>query len=89
MGKDLWVVKVYFMVGVGLDMVTYFRGVTGLMLPETFDEFFSGLAKIRGSTGTIKTVYYVASSEVALGIFDKKIALEKVMKSGAPSREKF
>ena len=31
-GKDLWVVKVYFMVGVGLNMVTYFRGVTGLML---------------------------------------------------------
>ena len=30
--KDLRVVKVYFMVGVGLDMVTYFRGITGLML---------------------------------------------------------
>ena len=31
-GKNLWVVEVHFMVGVGLDMVTYFRGVTGLML---------------------------------------------------------
>ena len=30
-GKDLWVVKVYFVVGIGLNMVTYFRGVTDLM----------------------------------------------------------
>ena len=31
-GKDLWVVEVHFMVSVGLDIITYFRGVTGLML---------------------------------------------------------
>ena len=31
-GKDLWVVKVCFVVGVGLTVVTYFPGVTGLVL---------------------------------------------------------
>ena len=57
MGKDLWVIKVYFMVGVGLDMVTYFRGVTGLMLLQALNEVSAGLANIKGYTGTIKTVY--------------------------------
>ena len=57
MCEDLWVVKVNFMVGVGLDMVTYFRGVTGLMLLQAFDEVSAGLANIKGATGTIKTVY--------------------------------
>ena len=42
MGKDMWVVEVHFMVGVGLDMVTYFRGVIGLRLLYTFDEVSSG-----------------------------------------------
>ena len=28
---------------------------------------------MKGSTGTIKTIYYVASSEVALGIFGMEI----------------
>ena len=30
-GEDLWVVKVYFMVGIALDVVIYFQGVTVLM----------------------------------------------------------
>ena len=34
------------MVGVGLDMVTYFRGVNGLMLLQAFDEVSAGLANI-------------------------------------------
>ena len=56
MGKYLWVVKVYFMAGVGLDMVTYFRGVTALMLFYAFYEVSAGLANIKGFTRTIKTV---------------------------------
>ena len=53
-------------------MVTYFQGVTGLMLLHAFDEVSAGLADIKESTGTIMTVYYVASSEVALEIFGLK-----------------
>ena len=66
MGKDFRVDKVYFMVGVGLDIVTYFRGVSGLMLLQAFDEVSAGLANTKGSTGTIETVYCAASFEVWL-----------------------
>ena len=66
-GKNLWVVKVYHMVGVGLNMITYFRGVTGLMLLYAFDEVFAGLTNTEGSTRTNKAEYYVGSFEVTLG----------------------
>ena len=56
MDKHLWVVKVYFMVGVGLDMATYFRGVTGLMLLKMFNEASADQANIKGSSETIRTV---------------------------------
>ena len=61
------------MVGVRLDMSTYFRAVTGLLLLYAFDKVFEGLAKIKGSTETIKTVYYLGSFKVVLGIFGMKI----------------
>ena len=37
-----------------------------------------GLGSMKGSTGTIKTVYYVAFFEVALGIFGMEIVLKFV-----------
>ena len=64
------------MVGVGLDMVTYFQSVTGLMLFQAYNEVPAGLANTKGFTGTIKTVYYVASFEVVLGIFGMEMVLK-------------
>ena len=77
MGKDLWVLKVCIIVGVGLDIVTYFGGVTGLVKNcKRLNEVLAGLANIKGSARAIKTVYYAASSELALGIFGMKIVLK-------------
>ena len=40
------------------------------------NEVSAGLANIKGSAGAIKTIYYAASSELALGIFGMKIVLK-------------
>ena len=37
---------------------------------------FSGLVNVKGSTRTIKMIYYIASSEVAWGIFGMKTVLK-------------
>ena len=61
MSEDMWVFKIYFMVGDGMDVVTYFGGVTVLTFFQAFDEVSASRANVEGSTGTIKEVYYVTS----------------------------
>ena len=71
MGEDLWVAKVYLMVGVGLDVVTYFRGVSTLMFFQAFDEVSASLTSVEGCIRTLKAVglYQVTFCEVVLRIF--------------------